>query len=164
MVIIGISTFISCDKSDPTATGQKILEKSSKREIGPGPIIVIKAKPYRQTHNRKRDGKDCGCNTCFGICDVRIGGGIGFTTIIIQLNQETNLSTIYFTESLSNFDTEFGIDNDIIIPTEALVNTDISSLILKKGIYSFVEDNSYISMGDSTYHTYGYVSVLHEIN
>ena len=161
ILIFGIIAIVRCGKDDallkkPQRTSCSIEARAAE----PGTKITIKAKPYRATKDRPRDHKNCGCKECFGICDVSISVGFEFTEVVIIPDADNGVARIYFTKELSNFDTEFGIDNDIEIPPQALENKGINSLVLKTGIYTFNEVQDDIVVGSENYVTHGYVACM----
>lgn len=67
---------------------------------------------HRATTDRPRDGKNCGCNECFGLCNSpALGDGSSSESVLgVELIDE-NIATIYFLhEKPKNFENEFGID------------------------------------------------------
>ena len=163
VLVIGL-ILSSCNKQEEidNANINSSIEASS---LAPGiPMLKITARPYRKTTKRKRDGKNCGCAFCFGVCDFGIGFEIGSANVYVDPIINDGKSRIYFAEQLPNFESEFGIDEDLTIPNEAIENTNINSLIIKEGIYEFHEVSGTIIYDDMTVQTYGFVDVNHVLN
>jgi len=157
--IVMILSMNSCQKEKLVNNNEKNVNIE---KVGPGGSITVSGKPHRSTEDRPRDGKNCGCNECFGLCDLSVDIEVSYSVIIINpIN--TTISRIYFTEDLPNFEEEFGIDEDLIIPKEALSSGKYKSYILKQGVYSFVEEKGTINNGVKDIHTYGFVDVSHKI-
>jgi hypothetical protein len=98
--------------------------------------IVADASLHRGTTDRGRDGMNCGCGQCFGMCwpnniigDDALDGDV--TDFAISDPVEGN-SIIYFLGDLpSHFEQEFGIDNEI-----SIVKNSDTLFTIKKGVYS----------------------------
>lgn len=71
----------------------------------------------RATTSRRRDGKNCGCNECFGLCNRPISSAYNGESGHIGISQiNENTVKIYFLYSLpNNFESEFGIDETTTI-------------------------------------------------
>jgi len=155
--IFGILSINSCKKS--TAIDD-VKSKTPQFLTAGGINIDVPFEPIRlarATTDRNRDGKNCGCNECFGLCNRPItsaysgeSGYIGLT----QINETT--VRIYFLYNLpSNFETEFGIDETTVIECENITYT------LKIGEYSAVESNGlvYCELLDEIIEYFAFVEV-----
>jgi len=164
VVLSGIA-FSACSKKEMPQNEKNIENENV--DIGaissisiniPGPIIIIKAKPFRQIARTKR-GKYCGCASCFGICDIDLEGGLDFADGIIVPDLATNMARIYFLDSLANFENEFAIDQNLTVPPAALSGTSINSLNLLIGEYSFQLQTDTLINNSNTYISYGFVDI-----
>lgn len=121
-----------------------ITPKTSNQAVSDrGPKISIKGKLHRAIENRPRDGKECNCKACFGVCDVsiEIGYEFEFHRIVVSPGGPgtgTGQSVIYFLDSTpANAENEFAIDRDILLPNGALLSTPYTSVTLKRGSYQY---------------------------
>ena len=161
VIFFSILAFVSCQKEANKLQNESSVPTVNTRSVGIG--IKIKGKPYRSTTKRPRDGKNCGCKVCFGLCDVTIESDIDFSKMFMVVNSNENTTRIYILEDLKNFESEFGIDNDILIPQKALYGTGIKSLSLLSGLYDFIEKKDNIKIDEKNETTYGYVDVFCKI-
>lgn len=159
VALFSITAMVSCDKGNNTIKDETSINNTTGERAVGGVGLKIKGKPYRATSDRPRDHKNCGCSSCFGLCEVSLELDIDFTKLCIITDPNGNSTRVYFLEELSNFDTEFGIDNDIAIPKAALEKTKIKSLTLLNGIYTFVKKTDKITINGEGFTTFGYVDV-----
>lgn len=152
---------ISCDQSSTLSPVEDSFANTAEIDLREVEVTIgISADPYRNTESRKRDGKNCGCSQCFGICNIEFDVEFGFVIAPGPTGGETRA---YLIEQLPNIEEEFGIDGDMELPQEYLVNTGITQYILKSGVYSFNEVQGQIQHNNQTYQTYGFVDIDHFI-
>lgn len=131
--------------------------KIDQLEIREGKILHREL--HRAIEYRPRDNKKCNCDDCFGIC------GIGWVydssetnNIDIIFDVTSGKARIYFPETLSHTESEFGIDNDLTLPS-AIISTGYSNGKLEQGLYSYnFSVVNYVYNG-TTKVSYGYVDV-----
>lgn len=98
----------------------------------------------RSTTDRPRDGKDCGCNECFGICNRPWEGlssdqGIFASIGVEQLSKSE--ANIYILNSLpSNFESEFGIDEPVYLKN----NSGTILYTIRPGEYNAVHEENFV--------------------
>ena len=65
--------------------------------------------------NIARDGKNCGCNECFGLCNAPIKPASKGQTSYIGIHQssEQELTIFLLDKKPSNFEKEFGVDEEM---------------------------------------------------
>ncbi len=162
VTLFSITAFVSCQKEDNKLKEEFTVDiASSARDVGVG--IKIKGKPYRAIESRPRDGKNCGCKVCFGVCELSMELDFDFSKMFMVVDPNGNTTRIHILENLENFEPEFGIDDDIFVPSKALNGTGMESLTLLKGIYDFIEMEDKINIDGKEQVTYGYVDVISEI-
>ncbi len=158
LLLLSTLGYISC-------TDQVLDDKvndldSQELELRAGPKISIKVVPHRKIKNRRRDGKECDCHSCFGVCKIEFSVGWelkpGFHDGEIDPND--NILTIIdpvYDEDLS----EFIVDTDISIelPTQLKEEYDFEVITIKKGSYNFIVEET-----DSE--NFGYVQLNIEYN
>jgi len=162
VVLSGIA-FYACSKKEVDQKEKKV--ETSKLDVAAisaisidGPIIIIRAKPYRAVAANKK-GKSCGCLACFGICDIHLGGGVDYTDGVIVPDLAINKARVYFLENLANFESEFAIDQNINIPPAALNGTGINNMNLLLGEYSFQSVTDTLIHNSTSYISYGFVDI-----
>lgn len=160
---VALLVFSSCQKEgretfqDPLTN--VVEENDNPRIEARDPVGTISGKPYRPIPIRPRDNAPCGCELCFGICDVRISFGFSILPVPIEgeavFAVETENGKAYLTllTPLEHIESEFGIDEDIDMPFETGVIT------LKTGLYTFYPEASTYVINDSTFTSYGFVEV-----
>ena len=72
--------FYSCEKEEmaESTEASEVITDEAETKIGPITInfdFEICWTWHRKTRNRLRDGFDCACQDCFGICNVAFGWG-----------------------------------------------------------------------------------------
>jgi hypothetical protein len=185
LAIVGIS-FVGCEKKDVKKTNeisnmnsetQSDNSSSTVKPTGPGvnakvceecwamaTLIITIITPdafHRGTSSRPRDGVNCGCTQCFGMCWTAnntapytnsSGDGLGEIAISEIVNGWT---TIYFLNELpSNFETEFGIDDPYDITL-----ADNSIITLKTGEYTAEASRGVLNPDGENLQVYGSVRV-----
>jgi hypothetical protein len=164
VLILGIS---ACNETEPVyETSKTELKSSGENENNGIPseilaqqagFVKLKGRPYRATEERERDLKNCGCKFCFGVCEVEFELDLedilkGFTVAHVP---GKSTATFYLTEPVGHNETEFGVDNFLILPsTQTGFPEDLS---LDLGVYHFVHQQSSITFNGETQTTYGYV-------
>jgi hypothetical protein len=143
---------------------QNIDKGGTNSEFAPtaGPKIGLKGKLHRAIKNRPRDGKECDCKHCFGVCDLGVEVSWEFSSLIVQPNGNTvgsGQATIYFLENPVESESEFVIDADLSVPPAALAATTLTSLILKAGTYQYNSTQVTIEVGGESVTSYGTVVV-----
>lgn len=120
LALVGIC-IVACKKEITNQTEDPKVETNKKGENenyekSNWPISIgITFEPlriHRATTDRPRDGKNCGCNECFGLCNApALGDGRNEESILgVELINE-EFATIYFLHKKpNNFEKEFGID------------------------------------------------------
>jgi len=164
LTLVSISMLLfSCDINNQTETEQVSIS-TNLRETDPS--IKITGKPHRATELSGK-GVACCCEYCFGVCEVEIDIDLGleikFSALIIEPNETLGKSRVYFLEELEHFESEFSIDEEILIPEEALVNSVYNFLSLLEGNYTFHEEQGEVIFENEPVITYGYVDVNHEL-
>jgi len=126
--------------------------------------VVSDASLHRGTTDRPRDGRNCGCGQCFGMCwpnniigDDAFDEALDGVGIDIAIGGQINgNSTIYFLDKLpDHFETEFGIDHEI-----SVVKNNRTLVTIEEGVYSAKSEEGILesdAYGDLKY--YGYVTV-----
>ncbi|MFT5817070.1 MAG: hypothetical protein ACJAR8_000135 [Bacteroidia bacterium] len=154
-IVFGI---VACNEEQITNTNENTTDWSEISVEGEGEI-GLEGSPYRAFVQRDRDMKTCDCKFCFGICGVKIIVKVPFPNFAIKPNESPTKSKIYVLDDFSNAESEFGLDEDLVVPTNRLSGTGINSLTLISGVYnyeSFVEE----VIVDSVQRTsYGFVIV-----
>lgn len=159
MFLIFVATIFACTKDNFSETKKDndvAKDKLSLRSDG------WRAKLHRATTSRPRDGKYCGCEYCFGICEIQhydegdeLASG---TTVDLVINSLTNKVRIYFPVPPSNPEIEFGIDANIALPVSAITPS-ATFTSLKSGVYTYYSDTIYYMKGGVKTLSYGYVDV-----
>jgi hypothetical protein len=128
-------------------------------------VVFLRGTIRRAIYQRPRDGKICDCMECFGICDVRFVNPFGSTAdpntapIIITVDTICDANYIYICENESFFESEFGVDNEVEVPSEALRNTDLTELTIKNGLYTYTQEYDTLRYNNNDYIYYGIVEV-----
>jgi hypothetical protein len=140
IAVFGLLFTLSCERSNESDNGLNPTQQFL--PVG-GINVDIPFEPIRlarATTDRNRDGKNCGCNECFGLCNRPITSVYGGESSYIGLTQISETSVgIYFLYSLpNNFETEFGIDETIILECEN------HTYSLKIGEYSAFEESGLV--------------------
>ena len=125
------------------------------------PKLTIKGKPYRAVEERERDGKECGCKFCFGLCDVGIEVELDLKDFGLVTDLPNNKADIYLLDNLSNAkeEDEFGVDLDLVIPDFYLNGTGLSELTILQGLYDYTPQLEMIVIDDIEYTSYGRATV-----
>ncbi|RLD54240.1 MAG: hypothetical protein DRJ01_18310 [Bacteroidetes bacterium] len=140
ILLIGIFFAFSCEKNTENS---KEVNSSPALLKASGVNVDVPFEPIRlarATTNRPRDGKNCGCNECFGLCNRPITSAYNGESSLIGINQiDSNTVQIYFLYNLpSNFDEEFGIDETTTLLCQNVTYT------LKIGEYNAIESTGYV--------------------
>lgn len=131
--------------------------------FGPKIGIKISGKPHRKTTNRRRDGVNCGCDQCFGLCDVSVGLDAGYSfDVVVPAN--STVGTIYFPETIDHAESEFGIDEDLSISGGALQAQGVSSLTFLTGLYEYHSETVTYEFDGESHTSFGYVTVNVALN
>jgi hypothetical protein len=132
----------ACNKNDEKLTSNTPLsEVKLDSPISFPPIITIiieiviePIRLARATTDRPRDGFNCGCNECFGVCNAPLNLAphrLGIGPI------DDDQITMYFLDSLpNNFETEFGVDEVVNLTTN-----NGHEYSIKPGIYTAVQES-----------------------
>lgn len=165
----------SCTKEDSFDKNQEIDTELSK--IGdPTLNIKIVMKMHRQISIRPRDNVPCGCAACWGLCNGTITGGIGWSLVNTDVNNNGSVAgegfpciltdtdngkaKIYFTAPMPAWsETDFVIDNSLTFEQTVFPFLPVTSLELLSGTYSSYQKTGTIDSGGTTYNYYGYVVV-----
>lgn len=127
--------------------------------------MTVHAVLHRGTDDRPRDGKRCGCSACFGMCDFTVSGDVSGSIVNINPNESgIGSTTLYLLEEVDHAESEFGIDDDLIVPGNILNGGPYSSITLKTGEYEFHSVEQLILINGVEIMTYGYVVVESEIS
>jgi hypothetical protein len=126
------------------------------------PGITIEAKPYRPIKKRPRDGKPCDCKQCFGVCQVKVkvtfdlkAGNFG----MILPERGSSKAKLLFGKKYDHAESEFVLDEDIVLSDDQLRQLDLDKFQINKGIYRFSDKVSRLEYGGKKYTTYGMVEV-----
>lgn len=131
--------FIVTGNAQTNAVGE--IKTYSKVE----PKIEITGKLHKK--NPRKDGTDCGCSGCFGLCDFKI---------IITTDKQSSLATgsyelvFYVIEDIKHAEDVMYIDEDL---TSAY---DEQMITIKKGEYKYVREKKEIYVNGKKYISYGY--------
>ena len=135
------------------------LNSNFENEVS-GPKISVKGKLHRGIENRPRDGKECNCKHCFGVCDLSIEVSYTWDRIIIEPSGGVaGQSKIYFLDNPAEAESAFVIDNDLSLPSGALTGTTLASVILKQGEYQYNDTIISINVDGQLVTSYGSVVV-----
>ncbi len=164
LLIIGISGLMSCEKNSnqDNEVISEITDSSSINTRMPS-IIKVTGSIAKKNGTSNKTGANCACSICFGICEVHLYL-FDFEIFIAPPppNSGTNaqnISRVYLSEEHPEAEAEFGIDENVQIPSNALQGSGYQSLILKKGTYEYIEEDGQLTI-DGVVHTYvGYVDV-----
>lgn len=116
------------------------------------PKIEITGKLHKK--NPKRDGTECGCTGCFGLCDWNIN---------ITFDEKSSLTTgtydlvFHVTEDIKHAEDVMYIDEDL---ATAYNN---QKIVIKKGEYKYVKEKKEISVNGKKLISYGYSTLKIEI-
>lgn len=138
---------------------------AQKTDYTRGPKIGISAKPYRAIKVRPRDGKTCDCKQCFGICDVKVTVSYEFRTqnppnfIIDVPSKQASKARLYVLRKYEHAESEFGIDEDLVVSGAAIEGFEVESITIPKGVYRYVAKET--AIGEQV--AYGYVDVKLDI-
>lgn len=146
---MGCSTKDSLN-DDLVESTQEVYELASSPSIG----ICLRGNIHRIIKNRPRDGKECDCKDCFGLCKVRIGpcitrvgghSGLDDFPLYMEINEFENVGKIYFLAAVNpdedEYD-EFGIDEDLIFDIPSTTSMMGGSFKIKEGEYQYVKSQS----------------------
>lgn len=138
-VVFGLT---ACNEKIVTDTNDDVQDFSSVSAEEEG-TIGLEASPYRAVVERERDMKTFDCKFCFGVCGVKIVVKVPYPNFGIKPNESPTKSKIYVLDDFPNAESEFGLNEDLIVPANRLIGTGITSLTLVSGVYNYeslVED------------------------
>lgn len=140
---------LSCDKSvtkDHKFEGNK-PDQTEKAQWPPSINIDVPFEPIRlarSTTDRLRDGYNCNCNECFGICNRPWNGLDSDNGIFASIGVErlsTDEVNLYILNSLpANFEKEFGIDERV----ELKDLNGVTKYILEPGEYNAIHEEGFV--------------------
>lgn len=162
----------SVEWTPPTESAVNTPESSGvvlRESWPPKASVTVSGKPHRKVEFRKRDGEECDCENCFGLCDVRVSGGVtfGFHDVVITVPVDTSIayqdtSRVYFlNQKPISAESEFVIDEDINMDSSFFQGQVLlHALILKSGEYIYHNDTILFINGTAVDTSYGYVDIL----
>ncbi|ESU23963.1 hypothetical protein FEDK69T_10210 [Flavobacterium enshiense DK69] len=109
------------------------------------PKIVISGKLHKQ--NPRKDGTDCSCIACFGLCDLNI---------VVTVERQSNLTVgshdlvFHVVEDIKHAEDIMYIDEDL---TRSYNN---QKIVIKKGEYKYVKERKEIDVNGKKMTSYGY--------
>jgi hypothetical protein len=99
------------------------------------------------------------------MCDFTVSGDVSGSIVNINPNESgIGSTTLYLLEEVDHAESEFGIDDDLIVPGNILNGGPYSSITLKTGEYEFHSVEQLILINGVEIMTYGYVVVESEIS
>lgn len=150
VVFVGIGVFLACQKENRDNKNNNDFSTNNllnrKAQTSPdSSFVILKATIRRAIYQRPRDNKVCDCENCFGLCDIQwfpTLQGLFATNehqspILMKIDVINSCATLYILQEKDYFETEFGVDNSITIPSEALENTNFESITINEGLYEF---------------------------
>lgn len=181
-MLLACSAFLLAFNGNSEVTNETAIAESSglKPEVG----ISITGKIARATTSRPRDGKNCGCSECFGVCDVEFdidinpfgktvepgtGGGVDnrpeiSNNIAAAARAKMfvkvlgpNQSEIYFMQRPTASEPQFGIDEDLTLRMNGRNVENVGggqSLTLLKGEYLYTSETGTVQVNNGKYATY----------
>ena len=97
---------------------------------------------HRGTTERNRDGKNCGCNECFGICNAPVEvGGVGAVIGIQELPNNRAL-IVFLHRKPNHFESEFGVDSEVILSSASSKKT----YRIKPGLYEAIDNSGELTL------------------
>jgi len=155
LLILGCLFAFSCTKDQN-------LNKDILSIRTPDPYHLT-ARLHRATTYRPRDGYNCGCERCFGICAVKwevdsLGIPPDENLIDIVIGISPGKARIYTLSSSSFFESEFGVDGNLDLPSGVIPAGSSSGKVLS-GVYTFYSGACSYSKNGSTVYATGYVDV-----
>jgi hypothetical protein len=169
LALVGIG-FVACEKEVQNNMQESYIQKSNPdksitnndHEKLDWPISIgITFEPlriHRATTERPRDGKNCGCNECFGLCNApAIGDGNNDESFIGGELLDSEYAVLFFLNKKPvNFETEFGIDEEV-----KLNFTSGHTIKVKTGEYAAVYEEGTIkdNSTNTKYQYFGKVKV-----
>ena len=127
------------------------LTSTNEVDLRAGGKIGVKVKPFRKIKKRPRDGKECDCKACFGLCDWEVTVSYEAKPDFYDGDLDINTNTLTFTESLPHKDkSDFVIDEDVSVdlPASLIDEHGYSNITIKSGKYEFIETNSELGLGE----------------
>lgn len=155
LALVGIG-FIGCEKDHLPTTVQnedaKIFHNDNQLKVADGGWweIFDEIRIHRATTERKRDGKNCGCNECFGLCNAPHGKGI---IAVNNIDGKTATIAIINTSGINDFDKEFGVDEPIEL------NNGHYEVTIRKGVYTAERKDGVIKTENGN--EYNYYAIVH---
>lgn len=143
-----IATVMLCLNANAQSKIVGVFNSNETNQLSAKTRIEISGKLHKT--NPKKDGTECGCNACFGLCDVKIVITDNKTSITPG---ENNL-TFYVLEDIKHAENTFSIDNTL---SSKLNSNDLYFLT---GEYSYVKERGIIKFDDGkSYQYYGKVTI-----
>jgi hypothetical protein len=125
-LFICIVVFFSCEKGNAKSldSGQGYYHKAEKG----GPYVKAGGtwNIARKTEYRPRDGKNCGCVECIGLCNFKGKAGIVTSAdnegdgVIVTDSSTSNSATFYILFQHPESEIEFVVDDTVDIPVESI--------------------------------------------
>lgn len=145
MGIALVLVFAACQKDEmakDTLQSKVVTNDTSDNytEKDSGVEVTVPFEPiriHRGTTDRNRDGKNCGCDECFGLCNAPLitdpdGNSNKHESYIAIETINTSEAYIYFlNQKPFNFEEEFGIDE----PVKVILNKN-RSIYFEEGLYN----------------------------
>ena len=123
-------------------------------------IVII---PHRATRNRKKDGMDCGCQNCFGICLAIV---IDIFHPLMEPNAalvslgKSGMWRLYYTNPVPVGETMVYVDEDIFIQKEMGKRTEALEQKISKGQYPLSREEGIIEVRGQPLKYFAYIDVL----
>lgn len=166
LAVVGIG-FVACEKEITNELQKSKIEsekegENNNQEKANWPFSIgITFEPlriHRATTDRPRDGKNCGCNECFGLCNApALGDGSNDESVLgVELINEKSATIYFLNKKPQNFEKEFGIDE---VVTTKLNNGKIIKFQVGEYSADYQEGIFYDKNTQQNYNYYGKVNV-----